>query len=75
MSITLDNVSSLLHLPVLGQLCDLEELEFEEARVILVELLGVDGGAAGAEMEDARGPKVRLSWLRHIYVQRCQSQQ
>ncbi|WVZ21388.1 hypothetical protein V8G54_008710 [Vigna mungo] len=74
MTITLDDVSTLLHLPVLGQLCDLEELEFEEARTALVDLLGVDGGTAGAEMEDARGTKVRLSWLRDIYVQRCRSQ-
>ncbi|XP_052735601.1 protein MAINTENANCE OF MERISTEMS-like [Vigna angularis] len=74
MSITLDDVSTLLHLPVMGQMCDLEELEFEEARTALVQLLGVDGGTAGAEMEDARGPKVRLSWLREIYVQRCESQ-
>ncbi|XP_017407713.2 protein MAIN-LIKE 1-like [Vigna angularis] len=74
MSITLDDVSTLLHLPVMGQMCDLEELEFEEARTALVQLLGVDGGTTGAEMEDARGPKVRLSWLREIYVQRCESQ-
>ncbi|KAG2390276.1 Protein MAIN-LIKE 1 [Vigna angularis] len=74
MSITLDDVSTLLHLPVMGQLCGLEELEFEEARSALVDLLGVDGGTAGAEMEDGRGPKVRLSWLREIYGQRCQSQ-
>ncbi|XP_047154362.1 protein MAINTENANCE OF MERISTEMS-like [Vigna umbellata] len=71
MSITLDDVSTLLHLPVLGQLCDLEELEFEETRTTLVELLGIDGGAAGVETEDAHGLKVRLSWLREIYVQRC----
>ncbi|XP_017423502.1 protein MAIN-LIKE 1-like [Vigna angularis] len=70
MSVTLDDVSTLLHLPVMGQMCDLEELEFEEARTTLVQLLGVDGGIAGAEMEDARGLKVRLSWLRDIYVQR-----
>ncbi|XP_052728518.1 protein MAIN-LIKE 1-like [Vigna angularis] len=70
MSITLDDVSTLLHLPVMGQMCDLEELEFEEARTALVQQLGVDGGIAGAEMEDTRGPKVRLSWLREIYVQR-----
>ncbi|XP_052728530.1 protein MAINTENANCE OF MERISTEMS-like [Vigna angularis] len=46
------------------------DLEFEEARTALVQLLGVDGGTVGAEMEDARGPKVKLSWLREIYVQR-----
>ncbi|XP_052735564.1 protein MAINTENANCE OF MERISTEMS-like [Vigna angularis] len=74
MSITLDDVSTLLHLPVMGQMCDLEELEFEKARTTLVQLLGVDGGIAGAEMEDACGPKVRLNWLREIYVQRCESQ-
>ncbi|WVZ06763.1 hypothetical protein V8G54_020109 [Vigna mungo] len=69
-TITLDDVSTLLHLPVLGQLCDLEELEFEEACTALVDLLSVDGGTAGAEMEDASGTKVRLSWLKDIYVQR-----
>ncbi|WVZ15566.1 hypothetical protein V8G54_013132 [Vigna mungo] len=74
MMTTLDDVSTLLHLPVLGQLYDLEELEFEEAHIALVEMLGVDGGTTGTEMEDARGTKVRLYWLRDIYVQRCQSQ-
>ncbi|XP_052730510.1 protein MAIN-LIKE 1-like [Vigna angularis] len=58
----------------MGQMCDLEELEFEEARTTLMQLLGIDGGTVGAEVEDARGSIVRLSWLREIYVQRCKSQ-
>ncbi|KOM35072.1 hypothetical protein LR48_Vigan02g122200 [Vigna angularis] len=57
MYVTLDNVSMLLDLLVLGKFCDMEELEFEEARATLVELLGVDRGMTGAEMEEARGCK------------------
>ncbi|XP_047167765.1 protein MAINTENANCE OF MERISTEMS-like [Vigna umbellata] len=58
MSVTLDDVSTSLHQPVMGQMCDLEELDFEEAHTALVQLLGVDGGTTNAKMKDARGPKV-----------------
>ncbi|BAT84114.1 hypothetical protein VIGAN_04139300 [Vigna angularis var. angularis] len=68
MFVTLDDVSSLLQLSILGQLCDMEEVDFEESRRAIVELLGVDGGRAGAELHAAQGAKVRLSWLREIYA-------
>lgn len=61
---TLDDVSSLLHLPIIGQFYNIEELEFEEARSIIVEIVDVDGGKASVEMRDMHSPKVRL---RHIY--------
>ncbi|XP_017413036.1 protein MAIN-LIKE 1-like [Vigna angularis] len=72
MTVTLDDVSSLLHLPVLGQLCNLEEVDFEDSRRAIVELLGVDGGRAGVELHAAHGAKVRLSWLRYIYAEHCE---
>ncbi|XP_052730107.1 protein MAIN-LIKE 1-like [Vigna angularis] len=37
--------------------------------------VGVDGGRAGAELTAAHGVKVRLSWLRDIYVEHCEQQQ
>ncbi|KOM37566.1 hypothetical protein LR48_Vigan03g094800 [Vigna angularis] len=37
------------------QLCDMEEVDFEESRRAIVELLGVDGGRAGAELHAAQG--------------------
>ncbi|XP_014511817.1 protein MAIN-LIKE 1-like [Vigna radiata var. radiata] len=48
------------HLPV-------EDLEYDEARSHLMDLLGVDCAKASAEMKKSRGPKVRLSWLREVY--------
>ncbi|XP_047170249.1 protein MAIN-LIKE 1-like [Vigna umbellata] len=53
------------HLPV-------EEVNFEESRRAIVELLGVDGGRAGAELQEAHGAKVILSWLRDIYAEHCE---
>ncbi|XP_014511740.1 protein MAINTENANCE OF MERISTEMS-like [Vigna radiata var. radiata] len=70
MTVTLDDVSSLLHLLVLGQLCDLEDVDFEESRCTIV-----DDGRASAELHAAHGAKVRLSWLRDIYVEHCEQQQ
>ncbi|XP_014511726.1 protein MAIN-LIKE 1-like [Vigna radiata var. radiata] len=74
MSVTLDDVSSLLHLLVLGQLCNLEEVDFEESRRAIVELLGMDGGRVGVELNATHGVIVRLSWLRDIYVEHCKQQ-
>ncbi|KOM25650.1 hypothetical protein LR48_Vigan148s001400 [Vigna angularis] len=63
MSVTHNDVSTLLHLPVMGQMCDLEDLEFEEARTALMELMGVDGDITGAEMEKARETYTRVADL------------
>lgn len=48
MSLTVDDVSMLLHLLVLGQFGDLLELDFEDARLVFVDLLNVDRGRTGA---------------------------
>ncbi|XP_014511729.1 protein MAIN-LIKE 1-like [Vigna radiata var. radiata] len=64
MNVTLDDVHNLLHLPIMGQFCEVEDLEYDEARSHLMDLLGVDRAKASAKMKKSRGPKVRLSWLR-----------
>jgi len=71
MTITLDDVSSLLHLPILGQFTTYVPLEYNEAATILAELLGVDEARGKAEMRQCRGVHVRLSWLRDIYKECC----
>lgn len=58
---TLDDVSSLLHLPIIGQFYNIEELEFEEAQSAIVKLIGMDHVRASAEMKEACSLKVRLS--------------
>ena len=50
MTITLDDVSSLLHLPILGQFPTYVPLEYNEAATILTELLGVEEARGKAEM-------------------------
>lgn len=69
MLVALYNVSLLLCLPIVGQFCNIEELEYEEAHTTIVGLLGVDRGRASAEMTKAHSPKVRVSWLKDIYVE------
>ncbi|BAU02127.1 hypothetical protein VIGAN_11156300 [Vigna angularis var. angularis] len=70
MSVTLDDVHNLLHLPIMGQFCEVEELEYDEARSHLMDLLGDDRAKVSTEMKQSRGPIVRLSWLREVY-QEC----
>ncbi|KOM30954.1 hypothetical protein LR48_Vigan01g050900 [Vigna angularis] len=61
LTVILDDVSSLLHFPVLGKLCHLEELDFEESRRAIVEFLGVDDGRAGVELHAAHGAKRKIA--------------
>ncbi|KAJ1421229.1 Aminotransferase-like, plant mobile domain [Sesbania bispinosa] len=67
MTITLDDVNSLLHIPVHGRFFFLPSLGKNEANEMLVTLLGVSYSDATAETEYTRGPNVRLSWLRNLY--------
>ncbi|XP_068466394.1 protein MAIN-LIKE 2-like [Phaseolus vulgaris] len=71
MTISLDDVSSLSHLPNLGQFPTYVPLEYNEVEIILVELLGVGEARGKTEMKQCRGTHVRLSWLRDIYEGCC----
>lgn len=71
MTITLDDVSTLLHISIVGQFCTYVRLEFAVATIVLVDLLGVEHADATSEMRHCRGAHVRLSWLREVYEESC----
>ena len=71
MTITLDDVSSILHIPIVGQFPTYEVLSHDEANDLLIELLGVSETQANEELKESRGPQVRMSWLREVYKQCC----
>jgi len=62
-TITLDDVVSLLHLPIIGTFHTFEPLHIDEAVLMFVELLEVSGEEARAETTQCHGAYVRLSWL------------
>ncbi|KAJ1385328.1 Aminotransferase-like, plant mobile domain [Sesbania bispinosa] len=66
-TITLDDVNNLLHIPVHGRFFFLPSLGKDEAKELLVTLLGVSYSDAHEEIEYTRGPSVKLSWLRSVY--------
>ncbi|KAH1246348.1 hypothetical protein GmHk_06G016448 [Glycine max] len=69
--ITLDDVSSILHLPITGALHSFHALSTEEARFLLTELLEVSAEEVVSETRLTRGAYVRLGWVRDIYETRC----
>ncbi|XP_006598560.1 protein MAIN-LIKE 1-like [Glycine max] len=73
LTITLDDVSYLLHLPVIGDLHAFEPLHVDDAVQMLVDLLMMSPESARAETVQCRGPYVRLQWVRDIYQRRCQA--
>ncbi|KAL5184391.1 Protein MAIN-LIKE 1 [Glycine soja] len=62
LTITLDDVSSILHLSITGALHSFHALSTEEARFLLTELLEVSAEEARAETALTRGAYVRLGW-------------
>ena len=70
----LDDIASLLHLPIVGDLHAFQPLHIDVALLMLVELLMISPEVAMAETRHCNGPYVRLSWLRDIYQHRCQTQ-
>ncbi|XP_006598393.1 protein MAIN-LIKE 1-like [Glycine max] len=62
LTITLDDVSSLLHLPVVGDLHAFQPLHVDDAVQMLMDLLMVSAESARAETTQCRGPYVRLQW-------------
>ncbi|KAH1253392.1 Protein MAIN-LIKE 2 [Glycine max] len=71
-SITLNDVASLLHLPIVGAFHTFKPLHVDEVVLMLVELLEVSGEAARAETAQCHGPySGRYAWgaaaLVHMY--------
>jgi len=75
MTITLDNVSNLLHLRIVGQFYTHHTLDADVANDLLVESLRVDRGVAAEETRHYRGAHVSLSWLRNMYDDACSRRQ
>ncbi|XP_006601687.1 protein MAIN-LIKE 1-like [Glycine soja] len=73
LTITLDDVASLLHLPITSTLHSFEPLVTFDAVVLLTELLEVSPEEARVETHQASRPHVRLSWLREVYQNRCRA--
>ncbi|XP_028189735.1 protein MAINTENANCE OF MERISTEMS-like [Glycine soja] len=73
LAIMLDDVSLLLHVPVVGDLHAFQPLHVDDAVQMLVDLLMVSAEAARAETGQCRGPYVCLQWVHDIYERRCQS--
>ncbi|KAH1254847.1 Protein MAIN-LIKE 1 [Glycine max] len=73
-TITLDDITSLLNLPVIGDLHAFQPVHVDDVVQMLVELLMVTVEAATAETAQCRGPYVLLQWVRDIYERRCQAE-
>ncbi|XP_057452379.1 protein MAINTENANCE OF MERISTEMS-like [Lotus japonicus] len=63
MTITLDDVSCLLHIPVKDKFFTLTSLTREEAATVLHKQLGVTQAAAEEEIWKSLGPYARYTWL------------
>ncbi|XP_068485021.1 protein MAIN-LIKE 2-like [Phaseolus vulgaris] len=75
LTITLDDVSNLLHLPIIGQFYTYLSLDAVAATDLLVDSLRVERGVAAAETRHCQGGHVRLSWLREMYEDACSRRQ
>ena len=75
LTITLDDVSNLLHLPIMGQFYTYSTLNAVAATDLLVDSLRVDRGVAAAETRHCRGEHVCLSWLREMFEDVCTRRQ
>ena len=63
LTITLDDMAYLLHLPIIGAFHGFEPLHVDEVILMFVELLEVSGEEARAETTQCHRAYVRLSWL------------
>lgn len=68
MSITLEDVSCLLHLSIRGKLLDHGRIRKDEALKIMIEYLGVDLENAMVEFEKTRGAHARFEFLKKVCI-------
>uniref|UniRef100_A0A1S2Z8T4 Protein MAIN-LIKE 1-like n=1 Tax=Cicer arietinum TaxID=3827 RepID=A0A1S2Z8T4_CICAR len=74
MTITLDDVSSLLHIPITGAFFSVNIFNKDEVAVLLGELVGVSLADAYVEFNMTWTTTVQYSWLLDVYHQRCADQ-
>jgi len=74
-TIALDDVSSLVHIPIVGGLYSYPHTSKEVVITLLMELLGVDKEDAFLETKQCREGHVHLSCLQVVYVDRCGDKQ
>nr|XP_004492202.1 protein MAIN-LIKE 1-like [Cicer arietinum] len=74
MTITLDDVSSLLYIPITGAFFSVNIFNKDEAAELLGELVGVSLADAYVEFNMTWTTTVRYSWLLDVYHQRCADQ-
>ncbi|KAK9291761.1 hypothetical protein L1049_019711 [Liquidambar formosana] len=63
MTITLDDVASLLHVPVTSKAVTCLKLSFANAQSLLEQALGIETDVAYRELGTKRGQSVKLEWL------------
>ncbi|CAL5209595.1 unnamed protein product [Lathyrus oleraceus] len=68
MSITLEDVSCLLHLPIKGRFLDRGRITKDEALEMMVDHLGDDPREAKNELDRTRGTHARFEYLKKIYT-------
>ncbi|KAI5445759.1 hypothetical protein KIW84_013839 [Lathyrus oleraceus] len=68
MSITLDDVACLLHLPIRGIFWSPQDVTEELAVELAVDYLGVSQGQAQSHVRSCRGSYYKLEWLYDIFV-------
>ena len=67
MTITLDDVSTILGIPVTGKAVSVEQLSFERSKTLVEHGLGVTSQHAHEELVGVWGSSVRLEWLRDLF--------
>ena len=75
LTITLKDVVSSLHLPIISAFQTFDTIDVEEVVDFLVELLKVSRQDTKDEIEKCRGAYVRLAWLRDTYHSKCDARQ
>lgn len=70
MTITLNDMSMLVYLSIVGQFCYNVPLDFVDVVETLMDLLDT---MTILELRQCRGPHVGVSWLRDLYNECCEN--
>ena len=75
LTITFDDVASLLHLPITGAFHTFDAIDVDKVVDLLIELLEANTQEARDEIEQCRGAYVCLASLRDIYRSKYDTRQ